>query len=77
MDYVDGGGHVGYTGDGAIEEIEIMDSVPIVDCCLDGLSDALGDGSGDDLGDDLGDWKKLVTMVLRAVVGMELLWDFI
>jgi len=51
----DGGGHGGYAGDGAIEEMKIMDPVPIVDCCLDGLSDNLGDGSGDDLGDGSGD----------------------
>ena len=33
----------------------LMDSVSIVDCCLDGFSDDLGDDSGDDLGDNLGD----------------------
>ena len=54
MDFVDGGGHGGYTGDGAIEEIEIMDLVPIVNCCLDDLGDGSGDGSGDDLGDGSG-----------------------
>ena len=33
----------------------LMDSVSIVDCCLDGLSDNSGDDSCDDLGDGSGD----------------------
>ena len=40
---------------GAMEEVKIMDLVPIVDRCLDGLSDNLADGTGDDSIDVLDD----------------------